>query len=495
MSQSITQVNYDAAENIAKNFHQESEEIEFVYQTMLQKVDALHSDWVGEAADKFFTEMEGDLLPGIQRLAQALLTSEATLKQIMKTFYEADQETVSYYKFWGGEIAAPDDSMPPIQTYGPLGDVGNLPHKQGGGEEAPPLFFDLLSFLNSINIFSPDVTLLGAINTLLMLDNPPPIAIGFHVYVGASGVINPATIGVSDSVYVIYNLYSNELSIVNSAELAVGGAVGAETDVGVGAGFTVFYGATSNDIFNGGSYHFSFGGEAAALVGIESDVDILVLTDPESGDPAVVGVGLSAGGIGGAGISLSGSVSLPSMNDSDVILTIDGADITNLAQFPVFLTEHVSQEMYDLIVQPVISTGEGIANVVIDTAGNVISTTGNVVIDTAGNVISTTGNVALDAAGGLFNLVFTPLIGSSSSSGVIPEVTPTPTQATDALSQEASTYTPTPSYTGGQTQPTSTPAPTTSTYTPTPAPTQTSPSPTDQPQPLPVQTPSGSGES
>lgn len=146
MSKPITQINYETVEGFAKSFHQESEEIEIIYNSTLQKMNALRSGWAGEAADKFCAEMEHDVLPSVKRLTQALLTSEATLMQILKIFYEADQETVSYYKFLGEESSASDNGMPPIQVYGPVGDVSGLPNKQGGGDppQCPPGFPPLL---------------------------------------------------------------------------------------------------------------------------------------------------------------------------------------------------------------------------------------------------------------------------------------------------------------------------------------------------------------
>lgn len=113
MAKPITQVNYETLMRIAKDFHQESEEITQVQRTLNQKIGELQNNWVGRAANAFFAEMESELLPATERLARALLTSEATLGQITKTFHEADMETASYYKDLDGEpIGASNGKAP-----------------------------------------------------------------------------------------------------------------------------------------------------------------------------------------------------------------------------------------------------------------------------------------------------------------------------------------------------------------------------------------------
>lgn len=99
MSKPTTQVNYKTLKHIAKSFHQESEDIMQIQRTTRENMNALQNGWSGSAANAFFATLEGNLLPGVERLARALLTSETVLNQIIKTFHEADQETTKHYKF------------------------------------------------------------------------------------------------------------------------------------------------------------------------------------------------------------------------------------------------------------------------------------------------------------------------------------------------------------------------------------------------------------
>jgi len=98
MANSFFQLNYDQLVSIAKKFKDEGEDIAQLHSTTRQRVRDLHKEWIGDAADKFFDEMEGELLPAVQRLAQALFLSQDMTNEIMKIIQDADEETVGYFK-------------------------------------------------------------------------------------------------------------------------------------------------------------------------------------------------------------------------------------------------------------------------------------------------------------------------------------------------------------------------------------------------------------
>lgn len=126
----IIQVNYEALQRIAKDFHQESEEIARLRRDTGQKMDTLRNDWVGRAANTFFMEMESEILPSTERLVRALLISEDSLNQIARIFHDADMETTSYYNFDGEAIPPTDGTgiggQAPVLSppYGPPGESG-----------------------------------------------------------------------------------------------------------------------------------------------------------------------------------------------------------------------------------------------------------------------------------------------------------------------------------------------------------------------------------
>ena len=98
MANSLFQLNYDELESIAKKFKDEGEDMARLHSTTHQRVRDLHKEWIGEAAEKFFDEMETELLPAVQRLAQALFLSQDVTNDIMKIIQGADEETAGYFR-------------------------------------------------------------------------------------------------------------------------------------------------------------------------------------------------------------------------------------------------------------------------------------------------------------------------------------------------------------------------------------------------------------
>jgi WXG100 family type VII secretion target len=98
MAHSFFQLNYDQLASIAKKFREEGEDIAQLHSVTRQRVRDLHKEWIGDAADKFFDEMETELLPAVQRLAQALFQTQDVTGEIMKIIQEADEETAGYFR-------------------------------------------------------------------------------------------------------------------------------------------------------------------------------------------------------------------------------------------------------------------------------------------------------------------------------------------------------------------------------------------------------------
>ena len=96
---SKVQLNYDELRLIVKKFRDEGEDIVQLRSSMRDRVHDLHKDWVGEGADKFFSEMENDLLPALLRLSGALFYAQDVLHKILQTIQSFDEDTAGYFKF------------------------------------------------------------------------------------------------------------------------------------------------------------------------------------------------------------------------------------------------------------------------------------------------------------------------------------------------------------------------------------------------------------
>jgi WXG100 family type VII secretion target len=91
-------LNYDELGTIVKKFRDEGEDVVQMQLKMRDRVQALHKDWVGQGADKFFNEMENDMLPALTRLAGALFYAQDVLNKIIKTIQTFDEDTAGYFK-------------------------------------------------------------------------------------------------------------------------------------------------------------------------------------------------------------------------------------------------------------------------------------------------------------------------------------------------------------------------------------------------------------
>jgi len=94
----IVQLKYDELTTVGKQFNTEGDDYAELYSTTRQKVQALYKEWIGLGADKFFDEMEHDLLPALQRVSKALFYSEEVLGKIARLIHETDEENASYFK-------------------------------------------------------------------------------------------------------------------------------------------------------------------------------------------------------------------------------------------------------------------------------------------------------------------------------------------------------------------------------------------------------------
>lgn len=123
MAKNILQVNYDELNAIAKKFKDEGEDAFKLHSATRQRVRDLHKEWIGEAAEKFFDEMENELLPALQRLSKALHFSQDVVSAIMKIVYEADEDTANFFR---GDFSGDDFGAGAFQ-----GALGGVPGGQG----------------------------------------------------------------------------------------------------------------------------------------------------------------------------------------------------------------------------------------------------------------------------------------------------------------------------------------------------------------------------
>ena len=97
-----TEVNYDQLQMFMKAFDAEAEDILALTKQTSSKVEDLHGDkWVGRGSDKFFSEMQGEVLPAMNRLVGALQQASQITREIAEIFNQAEEETQGFFNSLG----------------------------------------------------------------------------------------------------------------------------------------------------------------------------------------------------------------------------------------------------------------------------------------------------------------------------------------------------------------------------------------------------------
>jgi WXG100 family type VII secretion target len=91
-------VDHEQMQTISKQFQSNGDEMLALLNQTKQKVEALRGNqWQGDAADKFFIEMEQTVLPAFQRLVDSLHQSSQVALKITQTIQQAEAESKSVF--------------------------------------------------------------------------------------------------------------------------------------------------------------------------------------------------------------------------------------------------------------------------------------------------------------------------------------------------------------------------------------------------------------
>jgi WXG100 family type VII secretion target len=88
---------------VANRLSNEAQEIAQLKQQFSNQVDDLHGKgWVGQAADKFYEEMESLIMPSLARLAASLQHASAVSTEIVGIYQTAESEASAGVHAVGG---------------------------------------------------------------------------------------------------------------------------------------------------------------------------------------------------------------------------------------------------------------------------------------------------------------------------------------------------------------------------------------------------------
>jgi WXG100 family type VII secretion target len=91
-------LNYDELNGIVSTFRSQQQEVDTLFKQLKSSVESLHNNqWQGDAAEKWFSEMEGSLLPAVNKLSHALGFAADTTQKCMNVIRQADEGTKSFF--------------------------------------------------------------------------------------------------------------------------------------------------------------------------------------------------------------------------------------------------------------------------------------------------------------------------------------------------------------------------------------------------------------
>ncbi len=86
-------IDYEAMAKIALVFDEHVDHVQAVIMRINNQLDVLRGGmWEGANARYFYRQMDGTVMPGLQRLCQALTDANQVTRQVMQIFEQAEEE-------------------------------------------------------------------------------------------------------------------------------------------------------------------------------------------------------------------------------------------------------------------------------------------------------------------------------------------------------------------------------------------------------------------
>lgn len=93
---------YEELSTISKKFARQASDVQQSIRRLKQQLEGLRSgDWIGVGADKFYREMDSEVMPSMNRLAKALELASSTTRQIIKVLQTAENDAARILRLSG----------------------------------------------------------------------------------------------------------------------------------------------------------------------------------------------------------------------------------------------------------------------------------------------------------------------------------------------------------------------------------------------------------
>lgn len=91
-------IDYEEMKALRSISEEQREKAQQLLRRVSDQVDVLKSDnWIGQNADAFYKEMDGDVIPALERLVRAFASMEATCDSLMSLFEAAEDEMQGFF--------------------------------------------------------------------------------------------------------------------------------------------------------------------------------------------------------------------------------------------------------------------------------------------------------------------------------------------------------------------------------------------------------------
>jgi len=88
----MIRVDYEQLDQVAALAGQEASNMAELYMRINEGVEQLRGGWGGDAAAKFFDEMDSFVMPNLKKLYDAFDSAQSQIKTISQKFSEAEQQ-------------------------------------------------------------------------------------------------------------------------------------------------------------------------------------------------------------------------------------------------------------------------------------------------------------------------------------------------------------------------------------------------------------------
>lgn len=89
---------YDQLVQVVNRFNAQGQQIQQMTQNVQRSMETLRGGWEGRGSQAFFNEMQGNVLPGVNRLHQALAQAARVTQQISQTVKQAEEEASAPFR-------------------------------------------------------------------------------------------------------------------------------------------------------------------------------------------------------------------------------------------------------------------------------------------------------------------------------------------------------------------------------------------------------------